>query len=205
MTKLASIIEPMKEAFFVCRLHPKEYADECAARRVEEIKEEEKNAEAEKKKAEALKEEALSGKVDISVPKSSTDMNLLSNDESNKETTAKAASEADMAPKSIDKDAMDVEGRPAEKVTVKKEDDEDEEEEKPKKKKSKKTEDTESPPATPRSSRSTAKAENEAPRSGGRGRGGRKSTPVKKEEEEEEQEEGEQEEEKATDKKKAAP
>jgi E1A/CREB-binding protein len=40
MTKLASIIEPMKEAFFVARLHPKEYADKCAANRKKEIEEE---------------------------------------------------------------------------------------------------------------------------------------------------------------------
>ena len=33
MTKLSSIIEPMKDAFFVARLHPKEYADYCASMR----------------------------------------------------------------------------------------------------------------------------------------------------------------------------
>ena len=54
------------------------YADECAARRAEEIKEEEKNAETDKKKAEALKEEALSGKMDINVPKAASDKSLPS-------------------------------------------------------------------------------------------------------------------------------
>jgi E1A/CREB-binding protein len=39
MAKISSIIEPMKEAFFVARLHSVEYANECAARRAVEIEE----------------------------------------------------------------------------------------------------------------------------------------------------------------------
>ena len=57
MAKLASIIEPMKEAFFVARLWPKEYADACVASRLEEIAPEAtKKAEQESK---MLQEEGL--------------------------------------------------------------------------------------------------------------------------------------------------
>jgi len=41
MAKLASIIEPMKEAFFVARLRPKEYAAEKHAQRLQELEAEE--------------------------------------------------------------------------------------------------------------------------------------------------------------------
>jgi hypothetical protein len=203
MTKLASIIEPMKEAFFVCRLHPKEYADECAARRVEEIKDEEKNAETEKKKVEALKEEALSGNMTLVKAESSKSIEEPADD--GEDEFAKAAGGLAAASDSNVQESMDVEEGQEEKVKVKKEEEEEEEEEeKPKKKKVKKGEDVESPPATPRSSRSATKAEADAPRSGGRGRGGRKGTPIKKEEKEENEEEvEEEEEEKAADKKPA--
>ena len=40
MAKLATIIEPMKEAFFVARLHPREYAEEKKIQRQKEIEEE---------------------------------------------------------------------------------------------------------------------------------------------------------------------
>ena len=57
MAKLASIIEPMKEAFFVARLWPKEYADACVAMRLDEIAPEAtKKAEQESK---MLQEEGL--------------------------------------------------------------------------------------------------------------------------------------------------
>jgi E1A/CREB-binding protein len=44
MAKISSIIEPMKEAFFVARLHSVEYANECATRRAAEISEESNNS-----------------------------------------------------------------------------------------------------------------------------------------------------------------
>jgi hypothetical protein len=37
MSKLSGIIEPMKDAFFVARLHSKEYAEECATMRLSDI------------------------------------------------------------------------------------------------------------------------------------------------------------------------
>ena len=60
MAKLASIIEPMKEAFFVARLHSKEYAAEKWAQRVQELE-----AEEEAKKQNPAGEEKDD---DISVP-----------------------------------------------------------------------------------------------------------------------------------------
>eukprot|EP00602_Paraphysomonas_sp_CaronLab_P005647 CAMPEP_0185028304 /NCGR_PEP_ID=MMETSP1103-20130426/13948_1 /TAXON_ID=36769 /ORGANISM="Paraphysomonas bandaiensis, Strain Caron Lab Isolate" /LENGTH=1753 /DNA_ID=CAMNT_0027562681 /DNA_START=94 /DNA_END=5355 /DNA_ORIENTATION=- len=60
MAKLSAIIEPMKEAFFVVRLHPKEYAEKCAAMQREELAKEEREN---KKGDEGDKDEAvLSGK-----------------------------------------------------------------------------------------------------------------------------------------------
>jgi hypothetical protein len=62
MAKLSNIIEPMKEAFFVARLHPKEYAIECAAKRAAEIAEANNslNSPQEEEKIEQqLREEAL--------------------------------------------------------------------------------------------------------------------------------------------------
>ena len=50
MTKLAAIIEPMKEAFFVAKLHSDEYAKACAELREQEVIEENGGAEAPKKK-----------------------------------------------------------------------------------------------------------------------------------------------------------
>jgi E1A/CREB-binding protein len=67
MSKLSGIIEPMKEAFFVARLLPKEYADECAVRRSKEVALESGTNGAAKKEIEKqlLQEEALSsGEVD---------------------------------------------------------------------------------------------------------------------------------------------
>lgn len=80
MAKLSSIIEPMKEAFFVARLHSKEYAAECAARRALEIaeannsltapQEEEKNEQ--KLRAEALLSDDASQTGGIKVEKDET-------------------------------------------------------------------------------------------------------------------------------------
>lgn len=50
MTKLAAIIEPMKEAFFVAKLHSDEFAKACAELREKEIIEENGGAEAPKKR-----------------------------------------------------------------------------------------------------------------------------------------------------------
>lgn len=61
MAKLASIIEPMKDTFFVARLHPKEYADRCAAQRMKELAAERGEESEEKKSEKALQEEALLG------------------------------------------------------------------------------------------------------------------------------------------------
>lgn len=59
MAKLSSIIEPMKEAFFVARLHPREYAEEYARRREEELANEVKNEVDDDTKRQQLQEEAL--------------------------------------------------------------------------------------------------------------------------------------------------
>jgi E1A/CREB-binding protein len=62
MAKIANIIEPMKEAFFVARLHPREYAIECAARRAAEIAEANNSLSSpqeEEKIEQQLREEAL--------------------------------------------------------------------------------------------------------------------------------------------------
>lgn len=67
MSKLSGIIEPMKEAFFVARLLPKEYAEECADRRSKEVALESCTSGAAKIEIEKrlLQEEALSsGDVD---------------------------------------------------------------------------------------------------------------------------------------------
>ena len=63
MAKLAAILEPMKEAFFVARLRPKEYALQMEERRKQEIIEEaQQNTEAEiAKRKQLLQEEALQG------------------------------------------------------------------------------------------------------------------------------------------------
>lgn len=59
MAKLASIIEPMKDTFFVARLHPKEYAEKF---RQSESTADKANEEANKEKSDKeLQEEALSG------------------------------------------------------------------------------------------------------------------------------------------------
>lgn len=60
MAKLASIIEPMKDTFFVARLHPREYAERCAANRIKELAME-KVEEVDESKEKALQEEALQG------------------------------------------------------------------------------------------------------------------------------------------------
>ena len=188
MTKLASIIEPMKEAFFVCRLHPKEYADECAARRAEEIKEEAEERRGGEEEGRGPEGGGVVWQYGSECSEGEHLPRWRKVDEEGGNYWLKLLVRRILAPKSIDKDAMDVEAN-AEKVTVKKEDEEDEEEEKPKKKKSKKR-------GRHRvTSRYTSQLSlysqggKRSPRSGGRGRGGRKSTPVKKEEEEEEQEE----------------
>lgn len=61
MAKLASIIEPMKDAFFVVRLWPQEYADRKARERAEEIVREEKENDGSKdaEQSEKLEKEAL--------------------------------------------------------------------------------------------------------------------------------------------------
>jgi hypothetical protein len=59
MSKLASIIEPMKDTFFVARLHPKEYVDRV--RQVDTVLEAAKTEESKEKTDKELQEEALSG------------------------------------------------------------------------------------------------------------------------------------------------
>eukprot|EP01038_Epipyxis_sp_PR26KG_P004228 gene4228-6004_t len=63
MAKLASIIYPMRDTFFVARLHPKEYADKYAQLRVEECQREaeQNNPETNDQREKQLQEEALSG------------------------------------------------------------------------------------------------------------------------------------------------
>lgn len=65
VVKLASIIEPMKEAFFVARLHPKEKAEEWARQREAELAVEAaaKASESDERREKALQDEALSGNV----------------------------------------------------------------------------------------------------------------------------------------------
>ena len=58
MAKLASIIEPMKDTFFVARLHPKEFADRFNQTDSNEMQKEEENKE---KTDKELQEEALEG------------------------------------------------------------------------------------------------------------------------------------------------
>lgn len=61
MAKLASIIEPMKDTFFVARLHPKEYAEKCALMRDAELLKENTDSQvAETGKEKQLQDEALS-------------------------------------------------------------------------------------------------------------------------------------------------
>ena len=62
MAKLSAIIEPMKEAFFVARLFPKELVDECSRQREAEMEASAKNfdPESEQKRAKMLQDEALS-------------------------------------------------------------------------------------------------------------------------------------------------
>lgn len=61
LAKLSTIIEPMKDTFFVCRLHPREYAERCAAMQKAEkaglLISKEASSEAESK----LQNDALSG------------------------------------------------------------------------------------------------------------------------------------------------
>lgn len=68
MAKLASIIEPMKEAFFVCRMHPKEFAMNYAAKLQNEISaaSSTQSAATEKKREEEMQNEALQGN-DLSI------------------------------------------------------------------------------------------------------------------------------------------
>ena len=63
MAKLASIIEPMKDTFFVARLHPREYAAKCAANLTAEAT----TAESTVQEEEKLREEALTGS-DVQMP-----------------------------------------------------------------------------------------------------------------------------------------
>ena len=113
----------------------------------EEIKEEEKNAEAEKKKAEALKEEALSGNMALVKGESSQMTKILLMVERVIVASKPQKSMRSIPhPSSLIRTLRDVEGRPAEKVTVKKRTMRTRKRRKPKKKKSKKTEDTESLP-----------------------------------------------------------
>ena len=86
MAKLASIIEPMKEAFFVAKLHPDEYAQHWAAVRQEELEREAatNDPESSSKRARLLQEEALSS--------SSADMPTLC--PNTEETSAKMTSKS---------------------------------------------------------------------------------------------------------------
>jgi hypothetical protein len=59
MAKLASIIEPMKDTFFVARLHPREYALKCAEKLTAE--QTSTTAESTERQEEKLREEALTG------------------------------------------------------------------------------------------------------------------------------------------------
>jgi len=59
MAKLSTIIEPMKEAFFVARLYPKEFAIECANQRAAELAAEANNG-LTNPDEDKLREEALS-------------------------------------------------------------------------------------------------------------------------------------------------
>ena len=63
MAKLASIIEPMKDAFFVCRMHSKEFIAECALRAQREAESAltSQSKAIEKKRDEDLHNEALQG------------------------------------------------------------------------------------------------------------------------------------------------
>lgn len=75
MSKLASIIEPMKEAFFVAKLLPDEFARQCASLREKEVEAEAAAAdpEQEKTKARLLQEEALvsdTGNMSAEIPNS---------------------------------------------------------------------------------------------------------------------------------------
>eukprot|EP01034_Spumella_vulgaris_P021671 gene21671-27712_t len=69
MSKLASIIEPMKDTFFVARLHPKAYADRFADLRRDEVCAEasENTTESNDLRERQLQEEALSGN-DVNMP-----------------------------------------------------------------------------------------------------------------------------------------
>eukprot|EP00595_Chromulina_sp_UTEXLB2642_P000207 CAMPEP_0196761116 /NCGR_PEP_ID=MMETSP1095-20130614/243_1 /TAXON_ID=96789 ORGANISM="Chromulina nebulosa, Strain UTEXLB2642" /NCGR_SAMPLE_ID=MMETSP1095 /ASSEMBLY_ACC=CAM_ASM_000446 /LENGTH=1717 /DNA_ID=CAMNT_0042110239 /DNA_START=347 /DNA_END=5501 /DNA_ORIENTATION=- len=64
MAKLAAVIEPMRDTFFVARLHSREYAESCHLKRQAEIlaeaAEKETNSENENQAAQQLQEEALS-------------------------------------------------------------------------------------------------------------------------------------------------
>ena len=68
MAKLASIIEPMKEAFFVCRMHSKDYAAKYAAKLQSELTaaSSTQGVATEKKREEEMQAEALQGN-DISI------------------------------------------------------------------------------------------------------------------------------------------
>jgi len=62
MSKLASIIEPMKDTFFVARLHPREYAQKFADKLKDEMSAEKGGDSSLKDQKDRLQEEALSGK-----------------------------------------------------------------------------------------------------------------------------------------------
>jgi hypothetical protein len=67
MSKLLGIIEPMKDAFFVARLHSKEYAEECAIMRLSDVITD--NAETERRKLKILADAGIGEAV---IPKSSS-------------------------------------------------------------------------------------------------------------------------------------
>lgn len=91
MAKLASIIEPMKDTFFVARLYPKEFADRWAQMRIKETSEKEEGKEPEKTEKE-LQEEALSGQdVVPSMP------DIKAEEARNAEAAAAAAAAASVA------------------------------------------------------------------------------------------------------------
>jgi hypothetical protein len=110
MAKLASIIEPMKEAFFVCRMHPKEFAASYAAKLQAELDAANSTAAVatEKIRDEELKAEALSGNdVSLRSEVSGTDGDLKGNNSSTSAQT-QPASEAVAASRDDSQSKMDI-------------------------------------------------------------------------------------------------
>eukprot|EP00598_Pedospumella_elongata_P008379 CAMPEP_0185012788 /NCGR_PEP_ID=MMETSP1098-20130426/98477_1 /TAXON_ID=89044 /ORGANISM="Spumella elongata, Strain CCAP 955/1" /LENGTH=2117 /DNA_ID=CAMNT_0027541853 /DNA_START=291 /DNA_END=6644 /DNA_ORIENTATION=+ len=98
MAKLASIIEPMKDTFFVARLHPREYAAKCADKLTAELSAANTTGESSVQQEEKLREEALSGS-DVQMPAgaavskvsgSSSSQNLAGSAETNEEPQSDA-------------------------------------------------------------------------------------------------------------------